>query len=287
MRTAEKTLDRFVEASLQERLKKLSSELRKTAKDPKNPDHIHDLRVAVRRYTQGLRVFKHLLDRNRVKKMRRRLKKIMDACGAVRNCDISLEVLQVSGAPVPGSLDRRLKKLRSEKERDLAQLLESSSATTKTKRWEDWLKAETGPNQTIASTARRVLAPLSKQFLDAGVQAAAAQATPIEMHRFRLQGKRIRYTLEIFGPIAGPDWEQWIATIRDLQERLGGINDCATTRDVIADPSGDQALREAESALEVLLRQRVAAFHEYWNANLGPDQRRHWLSKVRQIGKSE
>jgi len=56
---------------------------------------------------------------------------------------------------------------------------------------------------------------------------------------------------------------------------------------VIADPSGDQALREAESALEVLLRQRVAAFHEYWNANLGPDQRRHWLSKVRQIGKSE
>jgi len=211
----------------------------------------------------------------------------MDACGAVRNCDIAVEVLQASGAQISGSLERRLKKMRSEKERDLMEVLENTSTAKKTKNWEDWLKAQTGPNQTIASTARRVLAPLTKQFLDAGIQAAHPEATPIEMHRFRLQGKRIRYTLEMFGPISGLEWEQWIATVRDLQERLGAINDCVTTRDLIADPSGGQSLREAESALEVLLRQRVSAFHEYWNANLGPDQRRMWLSTVRQIGKSQ
>src|SRR5215831_18368123 len=56
----------YAEAKLAARLKKISSTLRRAAKDPDDPENIHDLRVAIRRFTQALRVFKDLLDRGRV-----------------------------------------------------------------------------------------------------------------------------------------------------------------------------------------------------------------------------
>lgn len=277
-----------MEDSLKPRLKKLSSILRKTEKHPEDADQIHDLRVAIRRYTQGLRIFKHLLNGGDVKKMRRRLRSIMDLCGTIRNCDIALEVLRASGASIPEALQQRLTRMRSHAERDLGDLIEDSNVLKKTKDWNDWLRAKAGPNQTINSTARRVLIPLTKEFLDAGVGATNPKSTPLEMHRFRLQGKRIRYTLEIFNALAGPEWEQWIAKVRDLQEHLGNVNDCVTTRDLIADPNGpSHALLAAETALEKLLRERIQIFQEYWDKNLGAEERRSWLAKVRKIGRIE
>ena len=247
-----------------------------------------DLRVAIRRYTQGLRIFKHLLDGGEVRKTRHRLRSVMDLCGTIRNCDIAHEVIQASGASIPGPIERRLTRMRSHAERDLGELIEDSNILKKTKDWNDWLSAKAGPNQTINSTARRVLIPLTKKFLNAGIGAANPESTPLEMHRFRLQGKRIRYTLEIFGALAGPEWEQWIAKVRELQEHLGAINDCVTTRDLIADPNGpSHALRVAESALEKLLRERIQTFREYWDKNVGAEERRSWLAKVRKIGRTE
>jgi CHAD domain-containing protein len=177
--------------------------------------------------------------------------------------------------------------MRSRAERDLADALQNSGTPKNATDWMHGLRARTSPNQTLASTARRTLAPLTRQFLNAGVAAAEPEATPAEMHHFRLQGKRIRYSLEIFGPVSGADWEKWIATVRELQDYLGKINDCATTRDLIADPSHNKkSLRAAQSAVEVLMRQRIEAFREYWNNHLGQNERRSWVANARQIGKA-
>jgi len=107
------------------------------------------------------------------------------------------------------------------------------------------------------------------------------------MHQFRLKGKRIRYSMEIFGTLAGLDCERWIAKVRELQEHLGAINDCATTRDLIAEPNGPSPeLLLAESALDKLLNERIQAFREYWHSNLPPADRRLWLTQVRNIGRT-
>jgi CHAD domain-containing protein len=288
MSEGSRNLERFVEENLRSRLERLSSNLRKTEKEPENAEHIHDLRVSIRRYTQGLRVFKHLLNDADVRKMRRRLRTVMDLCGFIRNCDIAGEVLKACGATVPEALQQRLAKLRSHAQRDLGDLLEDFNISKRTKNWEGWLRAEASPNQTVNSTARRILIPLTRAFLDASVCAANEGSSPGEMHQFRLQGKRIRYTLEIFGPVSGPEWEQWIGIVRELQERLGAINDCVTTRDLIADPEGPSPdLQATESAVERLLHERIEAFRAYWHEHLGADERRTWLSKVRKIGKTE
>ena len=287
MRAGSKNLGLFVEASLRPRLKRLSSNLRNTEKRPEDADQIHDLRVAIRRFTQGLRIFKHLLKSSDVRKMRRRLRPVMSLCGTIRNCDIAHDVLRASHAAIPEDLQQRLARTRSAAGSDLTDLLQDSNLAQKTRDWDKWLRAEASPNQTITSTARRILIPLTKEFMEAGAGAANPESTPLEMHRFRLQGKRLRYTLEIFGPIVGPQWKQWIKRVRDLQEQLGAINDCVTTRDLIADPSGpSEDLLAAESALERLLKERIETFREYWNKHLGPQGRSSWLAQVEKIGRT-
>src|ERR1700675_2818312 len=78
-------------------LQRFKKNLRHTAKHPEDPDAIHDLRVSIRRLSQSLRTFRGLLDPKRVKKLRRRLRNVMEYCGDVRNCDVALELLQQSG----------------------------------------------------------------------------------------------------------------------------------------------------------------------------------------------
>jgi CHAD domain-containing protein len=271
-------LTSYAEAKLAARLKKISSTLRRAAKDPDDPENIHDLRVAIRRFTQALRVFKDLLDRDRVRKMRRRLKKIMDLCGDVRNHDIALEVLHAAGAPATGTLERRLRKTRSQIASDLSNRLSGSRGATmnkiRAKEWRDWLRAKAGRAQTVASTARRVLVPLTAQYFKARDAAAKSETTADEMHRFRLTAKRLRYTLEIFGPVAGPRWKQRIEEIRGLQEHLGGVNDCVVTSDLIGQPN---------AALDRLLRRRVEAFHKYLSRHFLPSVERSWLTQFRKI----
>jgi len=267
------SLNQYAEAKLQARLKKISSTLRRTAKDPEDPENIHDLRVAIRRFTQAVRVFKDLLDRGRVRKMRRRLKKIMDLCGEVRNHDIAVEVLHAAGAPKSGALDRRLRKARSKIGSSLSHYL-SHPRLAKIKEWRDWLDAKAPPGQTVASSARRALVPLTAQFFKARAAAAKPETTADEMHRFRLIAKRLRYTLEIFGPVAGRQWEQRIEQIRGVQEHLGATNDCVVTRELIDRPN---------AGLERLLRRRVEAFHKYLSRHFLPAAERGWLAEFRKI----
>src|ERR1700686_5686988 len=100
-------------AEIKQRFKILSAELRHAAKHPHDADTIHDLRVAIRRFTQTLRVFRDSFERTHVKKMRRPLRTLMYLCGDIRNCDIALEVLEAAGVPADKSLRRRLHRLRS------------------------------------------------------------------------------------------------------------------------------------------------------------------------------
>lgn len=109
-----------------ESLKNLTAALRVAARNPGKEKPIHDLRVAIRRFTQVLRVFGSRFEHPR--KMRRRLRGVMDLCGAVRNCDIAVEVLQAAEAPAKPALQGRLKRRRERAGRDLARLLKEGES---------------------------------------------------------------------------------------------------------------------------------------------------------------
>src|ERR1700694_1470013 len=71
-------------------LRQFKKHLRHTAKHPEDPEAIHDLRVGIRRLTLCFPTCRGLLESRAVKKLQPRLRKVMDPCGAVRNCDVAL-----------------------------------------------------------------------------------------------------------------------------------------------------------------------------------------------------
>ena len=60
-------------------------------------DTIHDLRVAIRRLSRGLRVFAPFYADRSWKKIRARLRRLMQLAGAVRDRDIAAECLVKAG----------------------------------------------------------------------------------------------------------------------------------------------------------------------------------------------
>ena len=81
-------------------------------------DSIHDLRVAIRRFQQGLQIFRPFVSGGYRKKIRRRLRKIMQLSGEIRNRDIALDLLRQAGLParstVPAGLLRERKQFQNE-----------------------------------------------------------------------------------------------------------------------------------------------------------------------------
>jgi CHAD domain-containing protein len=255
------------EQQARKRLNQLTACLRRAAKNPGEAGSIHRLRVAIRRFTQVLRVFDGCFSHTR--KMRRRLRGLMDLCGAVRNCDIASEVLAAAGvardAPDNFTLDKLLKQRRAHEGRKLAKLLAEWNWTSAMRNWRAWLKKAPG-KEAVPPPAPPQFA---KEFRESGDAAAKAGAKFKHMHKFRLQVKKLRYTLEILNPDSSR-----LPALRGLQERLGAISDCATTADLIheiglgaAEERSIAEKRSIEAALECLLAGRAAKFRAYWRTN--------------------
>src|SRR5579862_6794584 len=93
----DQAMRKLLRSQMAARLKKLDREVRNAARKPEDADRIHDLRVSIRRLIQQLEVFAEWFEAESVKTIRRHLRKLMDRCAAVRNCDVAVEVLQAVG----------------------------------------------------------------------------------------------------------------------------------------------------------------------------------------------
>lgn len=73
-------------------LTRLAFQIHRASKAP-GPEEIHDVRVSIRRFSQGLLLFNDLFPPWEVKKIKRRLKRMMRLTSEIRNRDITLEYL--------------------------------------------------------------------------------------------------------------------------------------------------------------------------------------------------
>jgi len=240
------------------RLKRFSKNLRQAAKHPEDPEAIHDLRVSIRRIVQAFKTFRELLDPAPIKHSRKRLHKLMDLCAAVRNCDVAITLLEEVGLSASPSVSR-LKKARIEAAEELRRRLKKERAKRHSApdvrshpKERDWKL-----DQSLEANLGRVLPALAQEFVDSGRAAISGSADYQTLHRFRLQAKRFRYTLELFERFYGSDMSQGSETLKEFQDRLGAINDCATTIVLLTED------RRAVAAIGKLLRQRKTVFETY------------------------
>jgi CHAD domain-containing protein len=258
------------------RLKKLDREVRQVARKPADADAIHDLRVSIRRLRQELRIFSAWLDADDVKSIHRRLRKLMDRCAAVRNCDVGIEVLRDAGCQDP-QLIAGLEKERQQTREHLAETLERWRNRDRVGKWRGRLRVARPASkngvisgESALEIAKGLLPPMIEDLFPAGRAAARAGSDHRAMHQFRLKTKRVRYTLEIFEPVYGPKTARIMKLLKGLQEKLGAINDCATTLEMI------RRDREAATAVRLLAGQREAEFRTYWKKNFGAREKAQW-----------
>jgi CHAD domain-containing protein len=113
----------------------LAFQVHRAAQKP-GPDEIHDLRVSIRRFSQGLELFADFFPKWEVKKIRRMLKRMMRLTSSIRDRDIALEFL--TGARRP-SHRPRLTRERGGYQRQFSEMVRRWSARDFSAKWRNGL----------------------------------------------------------------------------------------------------------------------------------------------------
>jgi len=120
-------------------LRRLADQVSRASK-PGDPEAIHDLRVAIRRFSRSLRVFSQFLPGGKAGRVRRRLRDVMDLAAAVRDRDIALELLQEARVPPRSPLAVSLRRERQAAERKLIAAAGRLERRDFSRKWRVWLR---------------------------------------------------------------------------------------------------------------------------------------------------
>lgn len=264
----------FAAAQAGRLLGRLTIEVGATSHSP-DAEAVHDLRVAIRRFTQALAVFKPWIAPAERKKMRSRLKAIMTLAGEVRDCDVALRMLAASRAAGATALASEVGARRKSIEKRLLGALRRWGAR-KLEAGEVVQEAHSPP---VEEFAWRELRRLAKRFFQKGGRAAASDSTARELHEFRLAAKSFRYTVELFAGLYGRTSGGWLDRIKNLQTLLGAINDCRAVRRLAASLGGSP---EIDASLRRKQRRKAREFRRLWADQFAsPGVARQWLQGLR------
>ncbi|HYK18096.1 MAG TPA: CHAD domain-containing protein [Bryobacteraceae bacterium] len=113
----------------------LAFQVHRAAKKP-GAEEIHDLRVSIRRFLQGLLLFTEMFPNWEVKKIKRMLKRMMQLTSEIRNRDIALEYLATETGRAHCE---RLRKERSVFQRRFAEMVRRWNARDFSAKWRNAL----------------------------------------------------------------------------------------------------------------------------------------------------
>jgi CHAD domain-containing protein len=122
-------------------LRRLAFQVNRAAKNGE-ADAIHDLRVAIRRFSRALRAFAQFFPGGSGKKVRRQLAHVMDVAARVRDRDIALELLAESGIPPRSAIVTRLGTERRHASHELRLELRHWRARSFSRKWRSQLELQ-------------------------------------------------------------------------------------------------------------------------------------------------
>jgi CHAD domain-containing protein len=140
----------------------------------------------------------------------------------------------------------------------------------------DWEQADLSEKQRknldtkIDKYARKLLYRLDSKVLESGAGLDRTDAE--QMHRLRIECKKLRYAAEFFAPII-PDLDAYIRHLKQLQDVLGTLNDvsvtCRLLKELLAGQSDPDAFGYACEMVAGRTREAcrlLASFEKRWQA---------------------
>jgi CHAD domain-containing protein len=217
-------------------------------------EELHDMRVATRRMRAAFRVFGDYLDRRRLKPMRKGVKRTCRRLGGVRDLDVFWEKAQRYLDTLPPERQDDLVPLRevweAEHERAREKLLDYLDGDRyiefKERSAELLQTPDVWDMSTLTKKGKAV--PYRVRHVVPGVvyvRAAAVLAydewvtkpdvSLKRLHRLRIAGKRLRYTLEFFEEVLAPQTGDLIKQMKRLQDHLGDLQDAVVASELLRD----------------------------------------------------
>lgn len=260
---------------------------------------LHDMRVATRRMRAAFRVFGEYFEPKAVAPYLKGLKHTGRALGRVRDLDVFRTKIHAYQVELPpGSLDGLLAALETQRnvtrERMLAYLDGEKYARFK-ERFGQFVETEGLGSRPITLDDGeprpyrvRHVVPVAIYERLAAVRAYDEWVTmsdpPLKrLHALRIACKRLRYTLEFFREVLGPDTKKIIRKVVTLQDHLGNLQDAVVASDILRDfltwgtwgpqaahvpppeaPLSDPGVEAYLAAQQIKLEHLVHTFPEVW-----------------------
>ena len=205
----------------------------------KDPEAVHQERVATRKLRSHLRTFGPLLEPEWSEPLRSELGWLGMALGAVRDREVLLERLRERAKTLPASDARSAASLLHILELEIDALRKKLHAELEAPRYIDLLErlvtAAHSPVTTLDAEqpASAVLPPLATgpwRRLRSAVRQLPEQPTDPELHRIRILAKRARYAAEAVAPVVGPGATAFARAAAKLQTILGEHQDSVTAQ---------------------------------------------------------
>jgi CHAD domain-containing protein len=207
---------------------------------------LHRMRVATRRMRAALRLFAPYYDRDALRKIRRGMKRTGRTLGRVRDLDIFMVYVQDYLAALPaerqGELDIPLayweKRYRRARGKMLAYLdgsryqefVELMGHFVGT-RGMGSLDADDATGQGWRRVQHAIPRVIYQQYETIRAYEPLLRGATIKLyHELRIDTKRLRYTLEFFQEVLGPEVEPVIEALIAVQDHLGALHDADVTQ---------------------------------------------------------
>ena len=218
----------------------------------RDPEALHQLRVALRRLRSAFTLFKPMLGGDATaQRLRAELKRVTEPFGTARNLDVFL------GETLSAEIERRpdepgLHELRDRLGAQRITAYEAVTAILQSPAWRGlvidlvtWIEA--GPWRSERGVPRRdepardfaawALDRMRRRIKRRGRHLARLE--PDARHEVRIEAKKLRYGAEFFGTLftgrkAPKRHKAFGAALSDLQDHLGAMNDLATAHAIAA-----------------------------------------------------
>jgi CHAD domain-containing protein len=205
----------------------------------KDPEAVHQERVATRKLRSHLRTFGPLLEPTWTDPLRSELGWLAMALGAVRDREVLLDRLRERARSLPAGDSRSASSLLHLLEVEIEGLRTKLYADLDSQRYVDLLEslvaAAHAPVATLDADqpASQVLPPLATgpwRRLRSAVRQLPEQPTDPELHRIRILAKRARYAAEAVAPVVGEGATAFARAAAKLQTILGEHQDSVTAQ---------------------------------------------------------
>jgi CHAD domain-containing protein len=271
-------------------------------------EELHDMRVATRRMRAAIRVFGDFFDPEMIKPFNKELRNVARALGPVRDLDVFEEkashYLETVPMEMRNGLDPLIETWHSERRvarETMITYLDSDHHRKFKRNFGEFLQTEGAAarpvpkDRPIPYLVRHVLPRLVYTRYEAvrAYEPILEDAQVETLHALRIDCKYLRYTLEFFREVLGPEGEAVIEEIKAMQDHLGDLHDAVVAIGLLNDflrgwdaAQTDVPLsqrRSAEGVVQYLASRHaqkhhlIVTFPEAWE-RLNRAEVRHWLA---------